>query len=60
MEKLYADDFNVVVSDPNGQFVNLREINRMIELGAIKVDREKVEEYKTGTRTIILNDAKRR
>ena len=55
MEKLCADDFNVVVSDPNGQFISLKEPNRMIELGAIKVD-----EYKTGTRTIIFNDDKRR
>lgn len=46
---VYASDFNMVQSDLNGQFVRISEINKMIECGAITVDREKLKEYKFDT-----------
>ena len=46
---VYASDFNMVQSDSNGQFVRISEINKMIECGAITVDREKLKEYKFDT-----------
>lgn len=49
MDRLYADDFNMVQSDSNGQFVRISEINKMIEYGAITVDRDKLKEYKFDT-----------
>ena len=48
--ELYADDFGMVEINPNGQFVRITEINKMIEYGAIKVDRTRLEEYKFDTR----------
>lgn len=48
---LYVEDFNVVVIDDNGHFVRIEELNKLIEYGAITVNREKLEEYKKETRT---------
>ncbi len=50
MEKLYANDFNMVELNPNGQFIRISEINKMIEYGAITIDRAKLKEYKFDTR----------
>ena len=47
---LYIEDFNVVVIDNNGHFVKIEELNKLIEYGAVIVDREKLEEYKKETR----------
>ena len=47
--KVYAEDFNMVVSNSNGQFVRISEINKMIECGAITIDRQKLREYKFDT-----------
>ena len=49
MDQMYANDFNMVQSDPNGQFVRISEINKMIEYGVITVDSEKLKEYKFDT-----------
>lgn len=57
MEKMYANDFNMVQSDMNEQFVRISEINKMIEYGAIIVDREKLKEYKFDT-TVTYNKDK--
>lgn len=50
---MYANDFNMVESNPNGQFVRISEINEMLEHGAIILDRQKLEEYKLNTRNLI-------
>ena len=50
MYKIYAEDFNMSQSDPNGEFVRVSEINKMIEYGAITINRSKLEEYKFDTR----------
>lgn len=47
---LYAEDFNVLVINDNGHFVRIEELNKMAKYGAIIVNREKLEEYKTETR----------
>lgn len=39
-EYLYATDFNMVDSNMNGQFVKISEINKMIECGAIIINRK--------------------
>lgn len=52
MGKIYAEDFNMSQSDPNGEFVRVSEINKMIEYGAIIIDRSKLEEYKFDTRVM--------
>lgn len=52
MERMYSEDFNMVVSNSNGQFVRISELNTMIEFGAIKIDRELLEKYKNETRII--------
>ena len=49
-----VNDFNVVETDKNGHFIRIEELNKMIECGAITINREKLEEYKTETRTVIL------
>lgn len=46
---MYPNDFNMVQSDSNGDFVRISEINKMIEYGAITVNREKLKEYKFDT-----------
>lgn len=47
---LYVEDFNVVVVDDNGHSVRIEELNKMVEYGAITINREKLEEYKKETR----------
>lgn len=42
---LTHNEFMVVQSDINGQFVRIKEINDMIECGAISIDFDKLEEY---------------
>ena len=46
MDKMYANDFNLVEYRSSGQFVRISEINKMIEYGIITVDRSKIKEYK--------------
>ena len=47
---LYVEDFNVAMINDNGHFVRIEELNKMIEYGAITINREKLEEYKKETR----------
>lgn len=56
MEKLYANDFNMITSNSNGHFVRISEINKMIEFGAIKIDRDKIQEYKFDTTVMYDKD----
>lgn len=42
----------MVDSNINGQFVKISEINKMIECGAIVINRKKLEDYKRNTRII--------
>lgn len=49
-----VNDFNVVVTDINGHFIRIEELNKMIECGAITINREKLEEYKAETRVVRL------
>jgi hypothetical protein len=55
MNKQYLNlsDFNMSVSDyDNGIFVKLSEINKMIELGVLMLNKEKLEEYHINTRVV--------
>lgn len=52
---LFTEDFNVVLSNQNGTFVRIEELNQMTTYGAIKIDREKLKEYKRDT-TIIYDE----
>lgn len=56
MNEICANDFNMVESNPNGQFVRISEINEMIKYGAITVDREKIKEYKFDTTVMYDKD----
>ncbi len=56
MNRIYAEDFNMIQSDPNGEFVRISEINKMIEYGAITINRSKLEEYKFDTRVTYNKD----
>ena len=56
MDRLYAEDFNMVESNPNEQFVRISELNKMIEYGAIHIDRQKIQEYKFDTRVTYNKD----
>ena len=56
MDRLYAEDFNMVESNPNGQFVRISELNKMIEYGAIQINRQKIQEYKFDTRVTYDED----
>lgn len=49
------NDFNVVLVDTNGHFIRIEELNKMIEYGAITINREKLEEYKRKTRYYTWN-----
>ena len=51
-----TNDFNVVVSDRNGYFVRIAELNEMIKCGAITINREKLKEYQTETRTVSVSN----
>lgn len=56
MNRIYVEDFNMSQSDPNGEFVRISEINKMIEYGAITIDRKKLEEYKFDSRVTYSKD----
>lgn len=43
--KFSNKDFKLVVSEPNGQFVRIDELNQMIEYGAVSIDKQKLKEY---------------
>lgn len=45
-----VNDFNVMLIDGNGPFVRIEELNKLIEYGAITINRERLEEYKKETR----------
>ena len=47
-------DFNMRVTDPNGTFVRLAELTKMVEYGAVTVDRGKMEERKYETTVVHL------
>ena len=47
---LHLEDFNTVRDDYDIQWVKYQELCKMIECGAIIIDREKLEEYKRETR----------
>ena len=51
-----TNDFDVVVLDRNGCFVRIAELNEMIKCGAITINREKLQEYQTETRTVSVNN----
>lgn len=42
--KLYPSEFCMSITDPNGTFVRLAEINEMIADGVLTVDFEKLEQ----------------
>lgn len=50
MFKFNSEDFNVVISEPNGEFVRISELNDMIQAGIITVNFKRLEEYKNDTR----------
>ena len=41
---LYVEDFNIAVINDNGHFARIEELNKMVEHGAITINREKLEE----------------
>ena len=47
---LYVEDFNIAVINDNGHFAWIEELNKMVEHGAITINREKLEECKKQTR----------
>ena len=57
MEKLTSNAFNMVEHNPNGEFVRIEELNKMIEYGAITIDPQKLREYKFDT-TVIYDKEK--
>lgn len=56
MDRLYAEDFNMVEFNHDGQFVRISELNKMIESGALHIDRQKIQEYKFDTRVTYDHD----
>lgn len=54
MDRMYLSDFNVSESNPNGEFIKIDELNDMIAYGVLKLDRNKLKEYKFDT-TVIYN-----
>jgi hypothetical protein len=52
MNKISAEDFGMYIANGNGQFVRIVEINDMIQYGAIKIDRKRLEEYKLEKRQV--------
>lgn len=50
MDKMYTTDFNMSMSEDNVQYVKLDELNDMLSLGILKLDREKLKEYHFDTR----------
>ena len=57
MDKIYAEDFNYRQTESYGTLVKLSELNKMIEYGAITVDKQKLKEYKFDT-TVLYNKDK--
>ena len=51
---LYVEDFNIMMINDNGHFVRIEELNKMVEYGAITINREKLEEYKKETRVRVF------
>ena len=47
--KMTKNDFSMSMTDINGTFVKLEEINRMISLGVLKVDEKLLTEYRFNT-----------
>ena len=45
MDKFYKSDFNVVISDSNGHWINIKELNKMVECEVITINEEKLEQY---------------
>lgn len=43
---MQREDFNMSESNPNGIFVRLEEINKMIACGVLSVDKDKLLHYK--------------
>lgn len=50
--RLYPSEFYMSMTDPNGIFVKLEEINQMISEGVLTVDFEKLEQ-RIYNRTVI-------
>lgn len=42
--KLYPSEFCMSMTDPNGTFVKLAEINEMIDDGILRIDFDKLEQ----------------
>ncbi len=57
MDKIYAKDFNYRQTERYEILVKLSEVNKMIEYGAITVDKQKLKEYKFDT-TVLYNKDK--
>ena len=50
MDKMYTTDLNTSMSEDNVQYVKLDELNDMLSLGILKLDRAKLKEYHFNTR----------
>lgn len=50
MFKFNSEDFNVVVSEPNEEFVRISELNDMVRNGIIIINFNRLEDYKNNTR----------
>ena len=57
MERVYPSDFNMSENTPEESFVRVSEINDMIAYGVLKLDRNKLKEYKFDT-TVVYNKEK--
>jgi hypothetical protein len=44
-DRLETDNFKVSVNDVNGVWINLDEVNNMIDAGVIKLDKEALKHY---------------
>lgn len=51
-----VNDFNVILTDDNGHFVRIEELNKMIEHGVISIDNDKLEEYKKKLESKTVNN----
>lgn len=52
MNKLSGHEFDVLQSDDNGRWIRVEELNKMIELGIVTVNMNKMEQYHIDTRII--------
>ena len=50
MDKMYTTDFNMSMSEDNVQYIKLYELNDMLSLVILKLDRAKLKEYHFYTR----------